>query len=249
MQPLNWLMNRTVEMSESDSVIKNVATRVILFVGALPLEFLAIAQNAIKLPFITIGMGAKLSLKTFNLLANLQFIRDFEQSLPGPGYLVTTALKVIGYAIGVIATVLLGILISPKRNFDLHVSLDLISNKKADAELALQQQIKAKRRAAVAVEEKAYIANLIKANSLKNLEKERLIAAQRPKEVSGKQEFFIKQETVQSSDIPPSIILSEVTSGDSVFVMSRNGSLQSIEKLRQQQELDLKQEAKTVSAA
>lgn len=170
MTPLNWAMNRVADLSESESILKKIAARATIAVGVLPFEVLAIAQNLIKLPFSTGFMLCRIPLKLANLVARSKSLRNLEMSMPGPGSLFATALKVIGYALGTIFSIL-GFFISPRKNFDLHVILGLVRDEKAEAQRAQIELQTAKRKEAVAQELEANIKKIALANSAKIAEK------------------------------------------------------------------------------
>lgn len=181
MSPLNWTMNRVASISESNSKGKKIASRAAVAVGVIPLEVLAIAQNLIKLPFSSALMLFRVPLKAANIIACSKSLRSFENSLPGFYSLTVTALKVIGYVIGAIFSLTIG-LISPKINFSLHKALRLIVDEKAEAERLQKELQKAKEQKILTQKIELHLLNLKNANSAKIAEKERQLVLEAQKQ-------------------------------------------------------------------
>lgn len=185
MTPLNTVMNKVAIMAESDAILKKIAVRAITVIGVLPLEVMTTALGLIKLPFDAALSVCKIPLKVTNLFARSKSLRSLERSLPTPRAVVITALKIVGYALGTLFTLILGVFISPKMNFDLHVSLGLIRNERAEAQRLQAELQVAKRRAAVAQELEDNINRIALANKAKIAEKERelVLEAQKQREI------------------------------------------------------------------
>ncbi len=172
MSPLDGLMNRVAEMSDSNSFFKQqILSRVSVLAGCIPLEMVATAQNIIKLPFEAAMLTIKIPAKVINLFIGSETLKDFETSLPGPLQLIKTAFKIIGYAIGTLFTSTLGML-SPYKNFRLHTVLDLISDEKAEAAAFQKEQAAARQREVQREIMQLHIKNLILAQRLKTAEQQ-----------------------------------------------------------------------------
>ena len=139
MTPLSYLMNCSAHSTQSSSCLKkNFQSRFLMGI-AVPFELLTIAENALKLPFQTAACMVKIPAKVVNVLACSASLEEFESSLAGPLDIIKTALKIVGYAIGVLFTASLGI-IAPYKNFQLHCLFRLISNQKAQKEAAFSEE-------------------------------------------------------------------------------------------------------------
>ncbi len=178
MAPLNVLMNRVADLSDSKSFFKKqILTRALVVTACLPVEVLSTAQNLIKLPYQAIQTAIKIPAKIINLGVRSSSLREFEMKLTGPFQLMKTAIKVISYIIGTLFTATLGI-ISPYRNFRLHAALDLVKDIKAEKARRDGELNAAKQRETEKAIMQMHIKNLLLAQRLKNAEKERLYAQQ-----------------------------------------------------------------------
>lgn len=200
MTPLNLVMNHVANMAESDALLTKIGIRTVTIVGVIPLEVMAAAFNLIKLPFEAALMVTKIPLKITNLLARSKALRSVEMALPGPKKVIVTALKIIGFVLGTLFTVVLGVFISPKMNFDLHVSLGLVRNAKAEAHRAQIELQIARRRAAVAQQLEDNIKRIALANKARIEEKERLVALEHKRQRETWEATNAKPEASQPSD-------------------------------------------------
>jgi len=174
-------MNHTVEMTSSDSFFKKqIASRVLMIAGGIPLEVLAMAQNLIKLPFEAATAAIKLPSKVANFCLRSKTLKEFERGLSGPFDVIKTALKVVGYAIGTSFTATFGFF-SPSMNFKLHVKMHLIRNEKAETKRLHAETEAARLRDAQEKSMQAHIQNLVFAMRLQVAEKERKIAQEAEK--------------------------------------------------------------------
>lgn len=127
MTPLNHLINYSSELTQRTSFFqKNVASRCITAVS-IPCELLAILENTIRLPFQTISTIIKIPAKIINVVIASRSLKEFESKLSSPLDVITTAIKIAGFAIGLLFTSTLGLL-SPHKNFRLHCSLSLVDD-------------------------------------------------------------------------------------------------------------------------
>lgn len=150
MSPLNTLMNHSAEFTQQPSYSKNIQSR-FLTVVSLPVELIASLENAIKLPFQAAACTIKIYAKILDIFIDSKSLQNIESRLTGPIAVLKTALKIVGYAIGSLFTLTLGIL-SPYKNFQLHCSFGLITNKSIEKQL---QMIEENRKKEIAVHEKS----------------------------------------------------------------------------------------------
>lgn len=94
-------------------------------IGVVVLEPIAVAQNAIKLPFQPFGVALKCLIKVTFVCSDFQFLHKIDNSLPGIGDIFTTIKKVCEYVFATLFSATVGFIV-PSWNFKLQVALDLI---------------------------------------------------------------------------------------------------------------------------
>lgn len=179
MSPFDRLMNRVDNFSDSNSFLKSqVASRLSLGMCGIPLELLASLQNMIKLPIQLALATLKVPVKIINFALCSPTLKEYDVNLPGFFSLAKTILKIIGYAIGTAFTATLGLLVSPHKNFRLHVLFNLVTDMKAQQVRHKIEHETAKQRESQREIMHLHIRNLIHAQRTKIAEKERIIAQQ-----------------------------------------------------------------------
>lgn len=156
MIPLNYSINYASELAQSPRIVHRQLSSRCMSVISLPIEFLAIAENAIKFPFQTAACALKLPVTLLSLVAQSKTLKECADALTSLKDLVQTALKVIGYATGFFLTATIG-LISPYQNFKLHCALSLTTDLAAEKERQIQEE---KRRQEIAAYEAVLAAYL-----------------------------------------------------------------------------------------
>lgn len=212
MSPFDRLMNRVDNCSDSTSFFKSqIGTRLTLGVGGIPLELLASVQNIIKLPFQVALATLKVPVKIINFALGSPTLKEYDHKLPGLLSLAKTVLKTIGYAIGTLFTATLGLILSPHKNYRLHVLFGLVTDMKAQQARQKLELEAVKQRESQREIMHLHIRNLIHAQRLKIAEKERQIAQQalqrKELEELAKREFKLPAKPDESAPlfgtIPP----------------------------------------------
>jgi hypothetical protein len=182
MSPLNHLLNHVADMEESHSFFRSqITSRGVTLLGGLPLEVCALAQNLIRLPWLSAVSVVKMPVKLIGACLSSRAVKECASSMPGVEEVFATALKVLGYVLGTIFTATIGFALSPYLNFRLHLFLGLISDEKAKkAEEEAGQQAKKEREAQERVTQMHYH-NLILAMKCKIAEKEQGLLEERSK--------------------------------------------------------------------
>lgn len=139
MTPLNYLLNCSADLTQSPRFFhRQVSSRGISTL-ALPFEFMAVAENTIKLPFQIVACSIKLPITVLNVVLQSQTLRKCADALSSPKYIVQTALKIVGYAVGFFFTAIVGTL-SPYQNFKIHCTFGLTTDRAAERERLLQEE-------------------------------------------------------------------------------------------------------------
>ncbi len=99
----------------------------VYLVAIIPLEALHVAYNAVKLPFQAVLLVLKVPAFPLAKLTGLTTLDEYQESLSTPLDLLKTALKIVGFAIGLISSIVVGV-ISPRANIRIHVFLRLIED-------------------------------------------------------------------------------------------------------------------------
>lgn len=143
MNPLNHLMNYSAELAQTPAFTsKNIYSRSLMATAA-PIEFIAVLENAIKLPFQATTVIIKIPAKLINVVINSTSLKEFESKLSTPLNVLKTTLKIVGYAVGFFFTMSLGIL-RPYENFQLHCAFGLVTNQKTEKMHLLAEENKQK---------------------------------------------------------------------------------------------------------
>lgn len=143
MSPLNHLINYSAELAQSSSSFSKYFSSRLITAISIPIEMLAVLENTIKLPFQSAATIIKIPAKIINVALNSRSLNDFEEALSGPLDILKTALKIIGYAIGTFFSAC-GAIFSPYANFQLHYTLDLITDMGAERKKTIDQERKQK---------------------------------------------------------------------------------------------------------
>lgn len=142
MSPLNSLINYSAELTSRSSyaLSKTISSRIVNAL-CVPLELSAVVENAIKLPLQTTAFLIKVPAKICKVLACSTTLGEFESTLAGPTDILKTALKIVGYTIGMLFTASLGI-ICPYKNFRLHCAFGLTTNRQAEKKMHIAEEKK-----------------------------------------------------------------------------------------------------------
>ena len=142
MSPLNFLINYSAKLTHSEaSFTRHISSR-FLATFCIPVEMLASLENMIRLPFQCAALTVKIPAKLLNVVFDSMSLREFETQLAGPLDILKTALKIVGYAVGIFFTASLGALISPLGNFKLHCAFGLISDEESIHNIRLADEKK-----------------------------------------------------------------------------------------------------------
>lgn len=131
----NNVMNQINSMTtqpEHSKLTRHLKSRATVLFGALPAELFAVAKNSLlNLP--TTGVGAlangfvSLASKAVSLISSSQVLNKISEKLPNLSTFLQVVGRVIGYALGALATATVGI-ISPAANFKLHYHFKLVTD-------------------------------------------------------------------------------------------------------------------------
>lgn len=149
MIPLNYSINYAAELAQSPRLVHRQLSSRCMSAISLPIELLALAENAIKLPFQAAACSIKLPITLLNMIIRSKTLRERADSLTSLKDLIQTTLKVIGYTTSFFLTATIG-LISPYQNFKVHCTLSLTTDRAAEKARLLQNE---KRRQQIAAYE------------------------------------------------------------------------------------------------
>jgi len=160
MIPLNYSINYAAELSQSPRFAQRQVSARCMSAISLPIELLAAAENAIKLPFQTAACAIKLPVTLLSIVAQSKTLRECADALTSLKDLLQTALKVIGYTAGFFLTATIG-MASPYYNFKVHCALYLTTDRAVEKERLLQEEKKRQEIAAYEAVLAAYLHEVI----------------------------------------------------------------------------------------